>query len=141
MSTSYGPASRKPQTLCPDCLTWFIEGERHACAPAAAYDNINPAHYKSASGMEAIDVVEAFLMDKPYRWAPLKYLLRAGKKSGQSEVQELRKAIWWIEREIAAIEGRRHETTLRPTATPPFPIASITGTDDAGEAWTPWGQR
>jgi hypothetical protein len=125
--------------LCPDCLTRFVEGERHACAPVVS-DAINPNHYKSANGLEAIDVVEAFLMDKPYRWAPLKYLLRAGKKPGQPEVQELRKAIWWIEREIAAIdirEGRRPA----PTQPRPFPISSITGTDDAGEAWTPWSQR
>ncbi len=67
------------------------------------YDNINPSHYRAANGMEAIDVIEAFVPDKPHRWAVLKYLFRAGKKPGQDEVQDLRKAIWWIEREIARI--------------------------------------
>lgn len=69
-------------------------------------DPINPDYYKSKGGLEKIDVIEAFLMDKPYRWAPLDYLIRAGKKPDQDEVQDLRKAIWWIEREIAAIERR-----------------------------------
>lgn len=63
-------------------------------------DPINPDYYR-AGGLEAIDVIEAFVPNKPYRWAPIKYLLRAGKKPGQGEVQELRKAVWWIEREIA----------------------------------------
>lgn len=67
----------------------------------------NPDYYKAGNGLEKIDVIEAFLMDKPYRWAPLDYLIRAGKKPGQDEVQDLRKAIWWIEREIVAIERQR----------------------------------
>ncbi|MGH6796577.1 MAG: DUF3310 domain-containing protein [Methylocella sp.] len=70
-------------------------------------DAINPPHYRSAGGLESIEVIEAFFLDKPYRWAPMKYLFRAGKKPGQDEVQDLRKAIWWIEREIAAIEEKR----------------------------------
>lgn len=73
------------------------------------YDNINPSHYRAASGLESFDVIEAFFPDKPYRWAPFKYLVRAGKKPGQDEVQDLRKAIWWIEREIAHIEAGQRE--------------------------------
>ena len=69
-------------------------------------DPINPTYYQSR-GIESIQVIEAFCADKPYRWAPLKYLFRAGKKPGQDEIQDLRKAIWWIEREIATIEQRR----------------------------------
>ena len=79
-----------------------------------AYDHINPAHYRAKNGLESIDVIEAFFPDKPHRWATLKYLFRAGRKPGQDEVQDLRKAIWWIEREIAAIEKHR-------TVAPPFP--------------------
>lgn len=70
-------------------------------------DPINPSYY-SAAGIESIQVIEAFVQDKPYRWAALKYLFRAGKKRGQDEVEDLKKAIWWIEREITVIEQRRH---------------------------------
>ncbi len=70
-------------------------------------DPINPDYYQRGK-LEAIDIIEAFVADKPYRWAPLKYLLRAGKKPGQDEAQDLRKAVWWIEREIAMLEQRRH---------------------------------
>lgn len=69
-------------------------------------DPINPDYYVK-DGIESIHVIETFVRDKPYRWAPLKYLFRAGKKPGQDEVQDLRKAIWWIEREIATIETVR----------------------------------
>ena len=74
-------------------------------------DPINPDYYQRGS-LESITVIEAFVADKPYRWAPLKYLFRAGKKPGQDEVQDLRKAIWWIEREIATIEATRTQAVV-----------------------------
>ncbi len=84
-----------------------------------SYDNINPSYYYGAEteGFQSIDVIEKFFLDRPYRWAPFKYLLRAGKKPGQDEAQDLRKAIWWIEREIASIEKRQARLA------PPFPGA------------------
>ncbi len=82
-----------------------------------SYDYINPSHYRAANGLESIDVIEAFVPDKPHRWAALKYIFRAGRKPGQDETQDLRKAIWWIEREIASIEKRQARLA------PPFPGA------------------
>ncbi len=74
------------------------------------------AYIQGRDGLEVIDVIEAFVPTKPYRWSPLKYLLRAGRKPGQDEVQDLRKAIWWIEREIIKIEEARAQadTWKRP---------------------------
>jgi hypothetical protein len=69
-------------------------------------DQINPPYY-SQGGIESIHVIEAFVPDKPYRWAPLKYLFRAGKKPGQDEIVDLEKAIWWIKREISVIQQQR----------------------------------
>lgn len=64
----------------------------------ADVDLVNhPPHYK-ANGMEAIDVIEAFAPSNYHRGNALKYLLRAGKKGDL--IQDLRKAIWYIEREI-----------------------------------------
>ena len=68
-------------------------------APDEMFDPVTkPKHYMTDSGMEAIDVIEAFAKDNAHRAAALKYLLRAGKKNDR--VEDLRKAIWWIEREI-----------------------------------------
>jgi hypothetical protein len=65
-------------------------------------DIINaPKHYKSASGLEAITVIEDFGLG--FRLGNcLKYLLRAGKKGDRLE--DLRKARWYLEREIARTE-------------------------------------
>ena len=67
-------------------------------------DPVNPPWY-DANGIKLVEVQEAFAPNNPYRWPAFKYLARAGKKPGQDEVQDLRKAIWWIEREIAQIEA------------------------------------
>lgn len=60
----------------------------------------SPQHYKGKGGLEAIDVIEAFGLN--YRLGNAqKYLLRAGKKGDEADaVTDLRKAIWYIEREI-----------------------------------------
>ncbi len=72
----------------------------HVCQSSAS-DPINPSHYKS-NGMEAIDVIEAFGLSYQLGSAA-KYILRAGKKGPAAE--DLRKAIWFIEREIKRIGG------------------------------------
>lgn len=62
----------------------------------------NPAHYTShPSGIEAIEVT------RHYNFAignAIKYLWRAGLKE-DAKIQDLRKAIWYIEDEIKRIEG------------------------------------
>ncbi len=60
----------------------------------------SPDHYKS-SGMEAIDVIEAFNLGFNLG-NTVKYILRCGKKD--SELQELKKAKWYLEREISRRE-------------------------------------
>lgn len=60
----------------------------------------NPEHYKGRT-LEVIQVIEDF--DLGYRLGnAVKYILRAGKKG--AAVPDLRKAIWYLEREI---ENRR----------------------------------
>ena len=68
-------------------------------------DLINhPPHYKSG-GMEAIDVIEAF--DLGFCLGnTVKYVLRAGRKDGESELKDLRKAQWYLNREIARREKK-----------------------------------
>lgn len=66
-------------------------------------DMVNhPDHYISENGLEAIDVIEAFVsdlkgMDAVCTANAIKYILRWKHKNG---VQDLEKAIWYINRLI-----------------------------------------
>lgn len=63
-------------------------------------DEVNhPSHYKGVAGIECIDVVEHFDF---LRGNAIKYLWRAGAKG--DTVTDLRKARWYIDREIANLE-------------------------------------
>lgn len=60
----------------------------------------NPAHYQSAAGLEAIDVIDAFGLGFCLGNV-VKYVLRHGKKNG---LEDLKKARWYLEHEIARRE-------------------------------------
>ena len=66
-------------------------------------DPINhPPHYTSnPSGIECIDVVEHMNFNLG---CAVKYIWRAGLKDGSDPMTDLRKAVWYIQREIARIE-------------------------------------
>lgn len=57
----------------------------------------HPCHYQSESGVEVIDVIEAFDLNFHLGNA-IKYILRSGKKFNCKE--DLEKAIWYISRHI-----------------------------------------
>lgn len=60
----------------------------------------HPAHYGGADNpYEAIKVIEAWGADFCIGNA-LKYMSRAGKKGGQSELTDLQKARWYLDRRI-----------------------------------------
>lgn len=59
-----------------------------------------PAHYTwLPNGLEVIDITENFNFTLGNA---LKYIMRAGRKG--SQVEDLRKAVWYLEREITRIE-------------------------------------
>ena len=70
-------------------------------------DAVNhPDHYKSATGLETIDVIEAFTNDLVGLEAvctanAIKYICRWKKKNG---VEDLRKAQWYINKLIEKVE-------------------------------------
>jgi len=66
-----------------------------------ADDPVNqPLHYKSG-GVETLDFIEA--KDLNYRLGNvIKYVVRCGKKDGSDPVQDLEKAAFYLNREIAA---------------------------------------
>ena len=78
--------------------------------PPHLSDPINPDHYRSG-GMEAIDVIEAFFPDSFHLGNAFKYIARAGKKGDRLE--DLRKARWYVDREIARLEPIERRRRVR----------------------------
>lgn len=66
-------------------------------------DNINhPAHYIGFSnGAEVIDITENLNFN---RGNAVKYLARAGAKDPAKELEDLQKAEWYVQREIARVK-------------------------------------
>ena len=71
-------------------------------------DPINhPAHY-TYGGIEVIDFLEA--CDFPFHLAnAVKYISRAGRKDPSKTVEDLSKAVWYINRYIGLLEKRQNE--------------------------------
>ena len=69
------------------------------------HDPINsPSHYAEGRQYEPIAVIEDWQLN--YRLGnAVKYISRAGRK--QNAIEDLRKAVWYIEREIETLEGTR----------------------------------
>ena len=64
-----------------------------------ADDAVNhPSHY-NIGNIEAIDVIEDWNLDFSLGSA-VKYICRAGHKDGNTKLQDLQKASWYINREI-----------------------------------------
>jgi hypothetical protein len=64
-------------------------------------DEVNhPSHYTAYKGLEIIDLTEQMNFN---RGNAVKYIARAGLKDPSSEVQDLEKARWYIDREIQRI--------------------------------------
>lgn len=77
-------------------------------ADARANDAINPSHYGGFSnGAKVIDIVERLNFN---RGNAIKYIARAGRKPGADTVEDLKKAKWYLEREIARIIADGKET-------------------------------
>lgn len=65
-------------------------------------------YYKSG-GMEAINVIDEFFYGNAYRANVFKYLVRAGKKSSETEVEDLEKAAEYLGWEIEKAKSRREK--------------------------------
>jgi hypothetical protein len=67
-------------------------------------DAVNhPSHYTDG-GIETIDFIEAKKL--PYHLGnAVKYISRAGKKDQNKTIEDLQKAVWYIERYIKVLEG------------------------------------
>ena len=76
---------------CPRCGLW-------ACSHVMDEAVDHPAHYNAhPSGVECITVVEHMTFNVGNA---VKYLWRAGEKPGVDAIEDLRKAAWYVTREI-----------------------------------------
>ena len=65
----------------------------------------HPSHYGGEDNLyECIKVIEAWGLNFNMGNA-LKYISRYGQKAGAHEIEDLEKAVWYIQREIAALRG------------------------------------
>lgn len=64
----------------------------------------HPKHYNAhPSGVECIEVIRHMIHN---RGAAIKYIWRAGEKDPTKEIEDLKKAIWYIQDEIKRLENK-----------------------------------
>lgn len=72
------------------------------------YEKVNhPEHYKPGT-YETINVIEHYNLGFCLGNA-IKYILRAGNKPSSSKEEDLKKALWYIKREIEKLEKTKKE--------------------------------
>jgi hypothetical protein len=73
-----------------------------------SYEYVNhPEHYGGVENTyEVIKVIEALEMDF-HLGNTFKYIARAGKKGTDKEIQDLKKALWYLDRKIQLLESNR----------------------------------
>lgn len=70
--------------------------------PSDAVDH--PAHYGGDTTYEVIKVLEAWGLGF-HLGNTVKYIARAGKKNPAKEIEDLKKARWYLDRKIRQLEG------------------------------------
>jgi hypothetical protein len=63
----------------------------------------HPEHYGGDNTYEAIKVIEAWELDFSLG-NTIKYISRAGKKDKAKEIEDLKKALWYLDRKIKKLE-------------------------------------
>lgn len=87
----------KVKSKCPAKITFSKEKSGLRVQPSAVN---HPLHYGGkASQYEAIKVIEAWGLDF-HLGNTVKYINRAGKKDVNTEIQDLEKAQWYLQRKI-----------------------------------------
>ena len=68
----------------------------------------HPSHYQFGDDKtyEVVNVCEAWGLDKDaYIFNVVKYVARAGKKDSDKELQDMKKALWYLNRKIERLES------------------------------------
>lgn len=75
-----------------------MSGDGEPCCP------VTPKHYDFANGVSVIDLTQNLNF---CRGNVVKYVSRAGRKDKAKELEDLRKAAWYLAREIERVERSR----------------------------------
>lgn len=91
-------------TAAPAPAALIISGSAPSTCAPQPNDPINrPAHYTAGRKFEPIDVIRDWDLNFSLGNA-VKYVSRAGRKDPAKTVEDLKKAIWYIQNEIDSIE-------------------------------------
>lgn len=92
-------------TVCKEALM-LLEGQNTMIAPKTEKIN-HPKHYNMGK-IEVIEAVEDWGFGEGFnRGNAIKYIARAGRKNKETEIEDLKKADWYIQREIKRICGQK----------------------------------
>lgn len=80
------------------------QSRRRSSEPKEAVNH--PAHYGGDTVYEVIKVLEAWELP-PNLWQSVKYISRAGKKDPAKTLEDLKKAAFYLNREIETLERGR----------------------------------
>jgi len=75
-----------------------------------SYEFVNhPQHYGGENNpYEVVKIAEATGLDKDaYLFNVLKYIVRSGRKNDNPPVQDLKKALWYLDRRIKTMESEQ----------------------------------
>lgn len=101
-SADYGISKTASDTF----FNLIVKDDNKHPADAECHDNTNPNYYRQ--GIEVIDFIECYGLNF-HRGNAVKYIARAGKKDPSKESEDLRKAIWYLQRELQRIESEHSE--------------------------------
>lgn len=96
--------------LCGDCMakeSKFLEEKyiREFSMAEEKKEQVNhPTHYNHGK-YEVIDVIEDWEVDF-HIGNVIKYVSRAGRKTDDTEIQDLKKALWYLQRKIDILEKK-----------------------------------
>lgn len=65
----------------------------------------HPAHYNSGK-IEVIEALEDWKLNF-HRANAVKYIARAGKKNPDKEIEDLKKAVWYLKRDIELLQAKQ----------------------------------
>ena len=95
--------SKKTKATTPRPSTWKQASVSTSAEPVKQDVVNHPAHYKTG-GIETIDFIEAKQLT--YNLGNVvKYITRAGVKNKATHIEDLEKAAWYLNREIANLKG------------------------------------
>lgn len=80
----------------------------------------HPSHYHAQSGIEVIDAIEAWDLNFALGNA-VKYIARAGHKDPARQIEDLKKAQWYVAREIERL------TAPDDAPMPPVKLSTLDG--------------